>query len=206
MADLTLGALAAPAMSDAGPDRETADLVARARAGDAAAFGALVERHYRAVRRVAAAALPASPDCDDVVQEACVTAWQRLPDLADPEAFRPWLQRIVWRKALDRRRAATSWLRRFSQEGPDDEAPARGLGPEAEAIAGELDAAIRLAVRSLPTRYRDPFLLAAAQEHRYDDIARLLQLPVGTVKWRVFEARRIVRAKLAALGHEVRRD
>ncbi|MGE0816435.1 MAG: RNA polymerase sigma factor [Vicinamibacterales bacterium] len=207
MADLTFGALAAPAMSDAGPDRETAALVARARDGDASAFGALVDRHYRAARRVAAAALPASADCDDVVQEACVTAWQRLSDLADPEAFRPWLQRIVWRKALDRRRTDTSWLRRFTQEAPGQEAPpARGHGPEAEAIAGELDAAIRLAVRSLPTRYRDPFLLAAAQDHRYDDIARLLRLPVGTVKWRVFEARRIVRAKLAALGHEVRRD
>ena len=78
-----------------------------------------------------------------------------------------------------------------------------GPTPEALAMASELDRAIAVAVRSLPARLRDPFLLATAHQHRYDDIAEWLRLPVGTVKWRVFEARRILRDKLAALGHEV---
>ena len=74
----------------AGPgtlDSDTAQLVARARAGDLHAFGTLVDRHARAARRVAAAALAAPDDADDVVQEACVTAWQRLGDLSDPGSF-----------------------------------------------------------------------------------------------------------------------
>lgn len=194
-------------MSDAALDSETAALVARARAGDVSAFGALVDRHARAARRVAAAALAGPDDADDVVQDACVTAWQRLDDLADPAAFRAWLMRITWRKALDRRRSVRRWLSRLvageTATGSLDVVPDPGADPEGRAIASELDRAIGAAIRSLPTRLRDPFLLATAHQHRYDDIAEWLQLPVGTVKWRVFEARRILRAKLAAMGHEV---
>ena len=207
VAELIGRGLAAPAMSDAALDSDTAQLVARARAGDVDAFGALVDRHARAARRVAAAALAAPDDADDVVQEACVTAWQRLGDLSDPEAFRAWLLRITWRKALDRRRSVRKWLTRLVVgESADDQlqqAHDRGPTPEGQAMATELDRAIAVAIRSLPTRLRDPFLLATAHQHRYDDIAEWLQLPVGTVKWRVFEARRILRAKLTALGHEV---
>jgi DNA-directed RNA polymerase specialized sigma24 family protein len=48
---------------------------------------------------------------------------------------------------------------------------------------------------------RDPFLLAASGDHRYEDIATLLGTPIGTVKWRVSEARRMIRMKLDRLGH-----
>lgn len=199
--------MAAPAMSDAALDSETAQLVARARGGDVHAFGALVDRHARAARRVAAAALASPDDADDVVQEACVTAWQRLGDLSDPAAFRAWLLRITWRKALDRRRSLRRWLTCVVAGEAADEhvdlAPDPGPGPEGQAVAAELDRALAVAIRSLPTRLRDPFLLATAHQHRYDHIAEWMRLPVGTVKWRVFEARRILRAKLAALGHEV---
>jgi RNA polymerase sigma-70 factor, ECF subfamily len=211
VAELTLRALGAPAMSDAaGPgtlESDTARLVAQARAGDVHAFGTLVDRHARAAKRVAAAALATPDDADDVVQEACVTAWQRLGDLSDADAFRSWLLRITWRKALDRRRSARKWLARLvsgeTAATQVDVVCDGGATPEGQAMASELDRAIAVAVRSLPARLRDPFLLATAHHHRYDDIAEWLRLPVGTVKWRVFEARRILREKLAALGHEV---
>jgi RNA polymerase sigma-70 factor (ECF subfamily) len=193
-------------MSDAALETQTARLVALARAGDLHAFGALVDLHARAARRVAAAALATPADADDVVQEACLTAWQKLSELSDANAFRGWLLRIAWRKAIDRRRSTSSWLRRFtSNEHADPQMGlVRDLGPdpEVQAIGTELDAAIAVAIRSLPTRLRDPFLLATAQRQRYGDIADVLGLPVGTVKWRVFEARRILRAKLKGLGHE----
>jgi DNA-directed RNA polymerase specialized sigma24 family protein len=47
---------------------------------------------------------------------------------------------------------------------------------------------------------RDPFLLAASGEHRYEDIAKLLGIPLGTVKWRMLEARRVLKGKLKRLG------
>ena len=102
---VSLGSSAAPAMSDASFDAETTQLAVRARAGDRDAFCALVDLHHRAARRVAAAALGNPADADEAVQEACLTAWRRIDRLDDPAAFRAWLLRITWRKALDRRRS-----------------------------------------------------------------------------------------------------
>jgi RNA polymerase sigma-70 factor (ECF subfamily) len=193
-------------MSDATFDAETTQLAVRARAGDRDAFCALVDLHHRAARRVAAAALGNPEDADEAVQDACLTAWRRIDRLDDPAAFRPWLLRITWRKALDRRRSIVSWLGRLrNTKGTDDERaladiPSRAMPPDAELLARERDRALAQMIRSLPSRLRDPFLLAATGEHRYDDVAALLDLPVGTVKWRMAEARRILRQKLDRLG------
>ena len=100
-------------MSDASFDAETTLLAIRARAGDREAFCALVELHHRAARRVAAAALSKHADADEAVQDACLTAWRRIDKLDDPAAFRAWLLRITWRKALDRRRSIVNWLGRL---------------------------------------------------------------------------------------------
>ena len=183
VAELTLRALGAPAMSDAaGPgtlESDTAGLVAQARAGDVHAFGTLVDRHARAAKRVAAAALATPDDADDVVQEACVTAWQRLGDLRMPEAFRSWLLRITWRKALDRRRSARSGWPGWCPARP----PPRGRTSCAIPVRlrkgrpwpASSNARSPSRSRSLPTRLRDPFLLATAHHHRYDDIAEWLR-------------------------------
>ena len=64
-----------------------------------------------------------------------------------------------------------------------------------------LELAIAQVVRALPKKLRDPFLLAASGDHRYEEIAVLIGIPVGTVKWRISEARRVIRMKLERLGH-----
>jgi RNA polymerase sigma-70 factor (ECF subfamily) len=203
---VSLGSSAAPAMSDASFDAETIQLAARARAGDRDAFCALVELHHRAARRVAAAALGNPADADEAVQEACLTAWRRIDRLDDPAAFRAWLLRITWRKALDRRRSIVSWVRRLRQSVNDDHEqiiaaiPSTAALPDAELLARERDRALVQMIRSLPARLRDPFLLAATGEHRYEDIAAMLNVPLGTVKWRMAEARRLLRQKLERLG------
>jgi RNA polymerase sigma-70 factor (ECF subfamily) len=201
-----VGASATPAMPETSFDAETTQLAARARTGDRDAFSALVDLHHRAARRVAAAALGNSPDAEEAVQDACLTAWRRIDRLEDPAAFRSWLLRITWRKALDRRRSLTTWLRRLRQpsdeegESAIDLAEAATASPADELLALERDRVIAQLIRSLPRRLRDPFLLAASGDHRYEDIATLLGLPVGTVKWRMAEARRVLRDKLARLG------
>ena len=73
--------------------------------------------------------------------------------------------------------------------------------PDALLMSRELAAAITQVVRSLPRKLRDPFLLAASGDHRYEDIAVMLDVPLGTVKWRIAEARRVIRLKLDHLGH-----
>jgi RNA polymerase sigma-70 factor (ECF subfamily) len=67
-------------------------------------------------------------------------------------------------------------------------------------LAKERDRVVEQMIRSLPVRLRDPFLLAASGEHRYEDIAAMLNIPLGTVKWRVAEARRVLRDKLTRVG------
>jgi len=201
---VTLPRVEAPAMSDASFDAETTRLAVRAREGDREAFSALVGLHERAARRVAIAALGQEADAEEAVQEACLTAWRRVDRLEDPAAFRSWFLKITWRKALDRRRSLKAWLKRL-QPDPFGEDPAELIASTAATadtalLARERDRAIARMIRSLPARLRDPFLLAATGEHRYEDIARMLNLPVGTVKWRMVEARRVLREKLERLG------
>jgi RNA polymerase sigma-70 factor, ECF subfamily len=196
---------AGPSMQDASFDLETTRLAARARSGDADAFGALVELHHRAARRVALAALGNLADADEAVQEACLTAWRRIDRLDDPAAFRAWLLRITWRKAIDRRRSLATWIKRIRRDHADDGDPFENLtvdgdAPDDALLSRERDRLVAQLIRSLPPRLRDPFLLAASGEHRYDDIATLLGLPLGTVKWRMAEARRVLKEKLGRLG------
>jgi RNA polymerase sigma-70 factor (ECF subfamily) len=207
-AELTavVGGSASPAMPETSFDAETTQLAARARAGDREAFSALVDLHHRAARRVAVAALGSPTEADEAVQDACLTAWRRIDRLDDPAAFRAWLLRITWRKAIDRRRSVTTWLRRLRQTSERDEEPvietvhAASASPAEAFLNDERDRIVAQLIRSLPPRLRDPFLLAASGDHRYEDIAVLLGLPLGTVKWRMAEARRVLREKLVRLG------
>ncbi len=205
LAELTLPMLTMAAAGETDADPEVVRLVALARTGDRTAFGTLIERHVGAARRVALAAVGQHTDADEAVQEASIAAWRRLDALNDPNAFRGWFLRIVWRKAIDRRRSLRSWFDRFSSGVGDAERPiefaATDATPDERLMSRELAAAITQVVRSLPRKLRDPFLLAASGDHRYEDIAAMLRTPLGTVKWRVAEARRVIRLKLDHLGH-----
>ena len=184
---------------------EVVRLVTLARTGDRAAFGRLIEGHLTAARRLALAAVAQPMEADEAVQEASVAAWTRLNALQDPAAFRGWFMRIVWRKAIDRRRSLRTWFDRFGASASEDERPidfaANAPPPDAQLISRELERAIAQVVRALPRKLRDPFLLAASGDHRYEEIASLLGSPIGTVKWRIFEARRVIRIKLERMGH-----
>jgi len=205
-AELTVPMLVGVPEREAQADIATLRLVELARSGDRAAFGRLIEDHLGAARRLALAAVGQPSDADEAVQEASLVAWQRLDALKEPGAFRAWFMRIVWRKALDRRRSVKTWLERFGVAPADPEAPiiepaTSDPDPDAQLLSKELERAIRQVIRTLPKRLRDPFLLAASGDHRYEEIAELLGSPVGTVKWRISEARRLIRLKLDGLGY-----
>ena len=206
LAELTVPMLAATEPREAA-DPEVVRLVTLARAGDRVAFGRLIEDHLPAARRVALAAVGQPSDADEAVQEASVAAWKRLDALQDAGAFRGWFMRIVWRKALDRRRSLRSWFDRFggatidASGAPQLEHATSDASPDALLMLRQLEAAIAQVIKALPRRLRDPFLLAASGDHRYEEIATMLAIPIGTVKWRISEARRLTRAKLERLGH-----
>ena len=185
------------------------DLVRRAQAGDEAAFGELVDRNRRAVYRAAYAALGSPDDAEDVAQETFVTVFQKLHGFRGEASFKTWLLSIAWRKALDRRRSLSRWLRmtvghdRGAAELPDlvDRLPATDDSPEDELAASQLRRAVTRMIGTLPRKLRDALLLAGSGDYTYEEIARMLGVPVGTVKWRVSEARRVLKKKLAAMGY-----
>jgi RNA polymerase sigma factor (sigma-70 family) len=179
-----------------------AELVARARQGDTAAFGELVDRHRAAVYRAAHAALGSASDAEDVAQEAFLAAYRKMGTYRGEASFKTWLLTIAWRRAISRRRRLASRWRRFVSGAP--ESPRRGgegRTPEGALIDAEMAQHVQRLVRALPARLRDPLLLCAAGEQTYREIAVMLRVPEGTLKWRVAEARRRLKQRLTALGY-----
>ncbi len=177
-------------------------LVAAARQGDRDAFGELVVLYERTVLRTTLAALGAREDAEDVAQEAFVIAWRRLGGFRGEASFKTWLLTIAWRKALDRRRRRARWRMRDplpvryeesdSIETLADEAP----DPERRALVRDLKRRIAAGIARLTPKLRDTLLLASSGAHTYDEIAVLLGVPVGTIKWRVAEARRLLAVRV----------
>ena len=197
---------ASEAASDRDPDLS---LVRRAQAGDTDAFGELVQRNRRAVFRAAVAALGSTTDADDVAQEAFVMAYRKLASFRGDAAFRTWLLAITWRKALDRRKSIGRWLRLTVTPSDSDadnatwieQMPADQRTQEEDVSAAQLQRTLKRLIKTLPRKLRDALLLSGSGEYNYSQIALILGIPVGTVKWRVSEARRVLKEKMAALGH-----
>jgi RNA polymerase sigma-70 factor (ECF subfamily) len=184
------------------------DLVALARRGDPAAFGELVDRHRAAVYRAARAALGSHADAEDAAQDAFLLAFRRLESFRGESSFKTWLLTIVWHQAINRRRTLGRIWSRIVAPKDEEEAgemmasvSASGPSPEETTAHDQLRRTVRRAIRGLTPKLRDALLLAQAGEYTYDEIGAMLGAPVGTIKWRVSEARRIVRTKLRAEGY-----
>jgi RNA polymerase sigma-70 factor (ECF subfamily) len=186
-------------------------LVRRAQAGDVEAFGELVERHRRAVFRAALAAVRSPTEADEVAQEAFVTAFQKLPGFRGESSFKTWLLAITWRKGIDRRKSLTRWMQRLVSPGhpsesgeewdPMERLPARGRTQEESVMTADLQRRLKPLIAGLPKKLRDALLLAGSGDHSYEEISQLLNIPLGTLKWRVSEARKVLKRKMAAMGY-----
>jgi RNA polymerase sigma-70 factor, ECF subfamily len=185
-----------------------ADLVARARRGDTAAFGELVDRHRAAVYRAARAALASHADAEDAAQEAFIVAYRRLSSFRGDASFKTWLLTIAWHQAINRRRHVSRWWRRLADANDSESmehimssAPSPSSSPEQQAADDELRRHVAAEIRSLTPKLRDALLLAQAGDYSYEEIGRMLGVPLGTIKWRVSEARRILKDRLKARGY-----
>jgi RNA polymerase sigma-70 factor (ECF subfamily) len=179
------------------------ELVARAREGDHSAFEALVRRHEQAVHRAALAAVGSPADADDVAQEAFLLAFQRLKSFRGEAAFKTWMLTITWNQAMNHRRQSSRWWKRFVSVDSEHGAPFESMQfasadgtPEDLASHTQLRGEIRDAIRALPEKLRDALLLAATGDYSYDEIGAMLNAKTGTIKWRVSEARRVVRERI----------
>lgn len=143
--------------------------------------------------RVAYSVLRNQHDAEDVAQEAFAKAHRSFAQLRDRERFRAWLVRITWRLALDRRRGD----RRREIREQVAVGPLTGPTVEDNAIEAERLAALWTAVDALPEKLRAALVLSAVEGHGVHDVALLLGLPDGTVKSRLFQARKRLQEMLS---------
>jgi RNA polymerase sigma-70 factor (ECF subfamily) len=147
--------------------------------------------------RVALSVLRHREDAEDVAQEAVVRSLQRFDSLKDRTRFRAWLVRIAWRLALDRRRSdARRAARDFHFVGNDS----AHFNTEHDLIVRERADRLWSAIDTLPPRLRLPLVLGTLQGHSLEEVASILDVPVGTVKSRTFEARRKLKRALVDTG------
>ena len=193
--------------------KEEANLVARARAGDPAAFESLVMPHRDAIRRVAGRILRNREDAEDVVQTAFLDALRHLDAFQGRSRFSTWLTSIAINAAFMRLRSTRQKRETSLDEMVEGgEAPVRVYpvetqpNPEQECSAKEVRRLFDKALDRLGPLYLEVLHLRDVQELSAKEAARILELPVGTVKARLHRARvKFTRHVRLMLAHERQR-
>ena len=173
-------------------------LVARARAGDSAAFDALVRTYMEQAYRVAYRVVGHREDAEDLVQEAFLAAYQYLDSFDIGRPFGPWLMRIVLNRGANLRRSRA----RRSME-PETEGVSEAPSALDESERQDLGRVLHDALGTLSERQRMIVTLFDVDGRTSAEIGEMLELAPGTVRWHLHEARRQLRGVLGRfLGHD----
>ncbi|MFV2003965.1 MAG: RNA polymerase sigma factor RpoE [Gammaproteobacteria bacterium] len=178
------------------------ELVVRVQQGDKKAFDLLVLKYQLRVSKLVSRFLRNQSDVPDVVQDAFIKAYRALPNFRGDSAFYTWLYRIAINTAknhlvaqsrkspantIDAQEAedygASEWLKEYAS-------------PEREALASELEATIHQAMGELPSDLREAITLREIEGLSYEEIAAVMDCPIGTVRSRIFRAREAIDSKL----------
>ena len=173
------------------------ELIASSLQGDRSAFGALVLRYRRLVIGVAYRVSGDAVLAEDIAQEAFVRVWNKLPAFRPEGNFKGWICRIAANLTIDalRRRKPTVDITETSL-------PALADGPEASLLKEERAAAVRKAIMSLPLHSRTALVLREYEGLSYKEIADVLDIPLGTVKSRLSDARLRLQSQLTQYMEE----
>ncbi len=177
---------------------DDATLVAATLAGRSEAFGTLIERYERAVYNLCLRTLRDAEEAKDASQEAFLKAFRAMRTFRPDAKFSTWIFSIAYHACCDR----LNRRKRYS----DSELPERadpGPGPDAVLERRDEAAELRAAIDALPEKYRAVVTLYHLQGHQYEEIARVLDLPMGTVKTHLFRAKEQLRRQLAHLRVKV---
>jgi RNA polymerase sigma-70 factor, ECF subfamily len=171
-------------------------LVERVLGGDAEAYGELVALHMRRAFAIAYRILEHREDAEDIVQDSFIRALERIRTFDARRPFRPWLYRIVVNQALNLRRGRA--VRRT--EVLHDDIAATTPSPATDTENALLRERLRRALDGLPERQRTIVQLAELEELSSTEIAGILDIPAGTVRWHLHQARHALRAVLEPAG------
>ena len=188
-------------------DREIdQQLVERAQRGDKRAFELLVLKYQRKLGRLLSRFVRDSAEVEDVTQEAFIKAYRALPSFRGDSAFYTWLYRIGintaknYLVALGRRAPTTTGFDNEEAQGFEDAEQLRDSStPESELEGKEIAATVNRAMDALPADLRTAITLREIEGLSYEEIASVMNCPVGTVRSRIFRARDAIAAELRPL-------
>lgn len=182
------------------------ELVERAQKGDTKAFELLVAKYHRRLGRLLSRFIKDEHEVNDVVQESFIKAYRALPNFRGDSAFYTWLYRISINTAKNflannnKRPIMSSDIANSDGEVLDVvEQVADNLTPEAELMNKQILQTVESAVAKLPEDLRRAITLREMDGLSYEEIAEVMQCPIGTVRSRIFRAREVIAADLRPL-------
>jgi RNA polymerase sigma-70 factor (ECF subfamily) len=188
-------------------DREIdQQLVERAQRGDKQAFDLLVVKYQRKLGRLLSRFIRDSTEVEDVTQEAFIKAYRALPTFRGDSAFYTWLYRIGintaknYLVALGRRAPTTTSMDNEDAESLDEGDQLRDLNtPENQLMSKQVAETVNQSLDQLPEELRTAITLREIEGLSYEDIANIMNCPIGTVRSRIFRAREAIAEKLRPL-------
>jgi len=181
-------------------------LVERAQRGDKRAFELLVEKYQRKLARLLSRLIRDPSEVEDVAQEAFIKAYRALPSFRGDSAFYTWLYRIGintaknYLVAMGRRAPTSTDVEAEEAEGQEGGELLRDINtPESMLLTKEIGDTVNAAIESLPEELRSAIQLRELEGMSYEEIAKLMDCPIGTVRSRIFRAREAIAERLKPL-------
>ncbi|GBG12871.1 RNA polymerase sigma-70 factor, ECF subfamily [Novimethylophilus kurashikiensis] len=181
-------------------------LVERVQRGDKQAFGLLVDKYRRKLGRLLSRFIRDQAEVEDVVQEAFIKAYRALPNFRGESAFYTWLYRIGINTAknylvsMGRRPQTSNEIDVDDAENFEDGDELRTLDtPETELMTQEIAKTVQLAIDALPEDLKTAIVLREIEGLSYEEIATMMDCPIGTVRSRIFRARESIAERLRPL-------
>jgi len=168
------------------------DLFKRVQNGDMVAFGRIVDRYKNRLMNVIMRMIQSQEEAEDIVQETFVRVYQHRESFDFRHCFSTWLYTIALNLARNelRKRKRFKFFDINDMQGKENE-----IAVEMK-IPSNLPQALKKAVEDLPEKYRTAFILRDIEEQPYEEVAKIMHIPLGTVKSRVNRARALLREKL----------
>lgn len=173
-------------------------LVLQTRAGEAQAFGELVQRYQASVFNVCLRMMGERREAEDMTQEAFIRAHERLHTFDEDRPFGPWIRRVAANLCLNKIKRPSAQSIPLEDELDQPQRP-QSILPEQALIARDRQRTIRAAILALPAHYRVVIELRHFQELSYADIGAALGMPLSDVKSHLFRARKQLAERLE--GH-----
>ena len=181
-------------------------LVRRAQAGDVRAFEMLVVKYQRRLERLIGRMVRDVDLVQDIAQESFIRAYRALPQFRGDAAFYTWLYRIAVNTAkkalvdIKRDPLVFESAQVLSEDGDETSRPGRepsdGATPEALMASQEIASAVNAAVAALSEDLRQAIVLREIEGLSYEEIAEVMNCPIGTVRSRIFRAREAIAERL----------